>query len=181
MDWWKMTEQARELTQKKFKELIDYDAENGVFTWRVSPNGRVKIGDEAGSKDRGTNTYYRRICISGNRYFAHRLVWLYVYGSWPKTEIDHIDGNGMNNRIENLRDVTRAENFRNARRSKMNTSGVTGVFWESADKVWRARIKVNSKSINLGSFKSIGDAIAARKAGEKQYDFHPNHGEVRHK
>ena len=97
------------------------------------------------------------------------------YGEWPREDIDHINHNRLDNRIENLRCVNDSINLRNKSKSKANTSGQTGVY-RTAVGNWIARICVNHKQVNLGTFSDVAEAIAARKDAEKFYQFHPNHG-----
>jgi hypothetical protein len=97
----------------------------------------------------------------------------------PEHGIDHEDGNGLNNRWENLRDVTRLENMRNRRKYKNNTSGVVGVVWNKARGKWQVQIKVKGTLIFLGYFVNKDDAIKARKKADIKYGFHKNHGEDR--
>lgn len=105
-----------------------------------------------------------------------RVVWAMTYGYWPKLEIDHIDGNPLNNRIDNLREVDHVTNGRNQRTPTNNTTGVCGVYrYRTGDK-WVAAIKVNYKKIHLGLFDTIEEAAAARKEAEIKYGFHENHG-----
>jgi hypothetical protein len=115
--------------------------------------------------------------VNGREYKAHRLIWLLVHKAWPENQIDHIDGNGLNNRIENLRDVTNAENARNRKKQKNNESGHTGVRRERGK--WRAVIEVSGREIYLGLFINLEEAVAARKAAEAKYGFHANHGKER--
>jgi hypothetical protein len=159
------------ITQKRLKEVLSYNPPTGVFRWKISRSG-VKKGDVAGGQ---MQTGYRLIGIDGERYLAHRLVWIYVYGHFP-FEIDHIDGDKMNNSFSNLRDVTRVENSRNRRIKKGNKSGSTGVSWDKVNRKWRATIKVDYKQKNIGRFLSIEEAMLARKAAEAEYGFHINHG-----
>ena len=112
------------ITQKELKDLLHYDPETGVFTWLKSGKGR-----KANGETRGLTNGYFTIRINWRQYKAHRLAWLYVYGVWPKGQIDHINHNTTDNRIANLREVTNQENHRNMSLSKNNTSGVTGVYW----------------------------------------------------
>jgi len=117
---------------------------------------------------------YRNGCIDGISLYAHRVAWALYFGEWPDGEIDHINHDHADNRICNLRSVTRAENLRNLPKMRHNTSGVTGVY-RRKDK-WLAAIRVDRKLIRLGYFHSFNDAVAARELAERQYRFHPNHG-----
>lgn len=108
---------------------------------------------------------------------AHRLA-LYMRGINIPTgmEVDHIDGNKLNNKLENLRIVSRVENNRNTKTGKNNTSGVKGVHWDKGVGKWRAVIWVNKKCIQLGVFDYLDDARAARESAKIKYGFHSNHG-----
>lgn len=161
------------LTQAKLKEVLHYDPETGVFTWKVPIANCIRVGAVAGSKD---SYGYHKIAIKGKTYKAHRLAWLYTHGKFPEEAIDHINGIRDDNRIANLRAVTAQENQRNQKKYVHNTSGVVGVHWHKRHKKWNARIFADNKRIHLGSFSDIALAIEARKAAEKQYNFHPNHG-----
>ena len=99
------------LTLDYLKQLLNYDPLTGIFTWVVSRNRRVKIGQIAGYLN--SPILHRRIEIDGKSYGAHRLAWLYVYGYFPCGVVDHIDGNPSNNKITNLRECTQGENSRN--------------------------------------------------------------------
>lgn len=109
-------------------------------------------------------------------YFAHRLLWALEFGSWPDGEIDHINGSRTDNRISNLRCVTSLENARNLARPRNNTSGVIGVSFRKSANKWYAYIRVHETMISLGFFDEFQDAVRARKAAERAYGFHPNHG-----
>jgi N-formylglutamate amidohydrolase len=137
----------------------------------------MNVGEDACSYRRGrTGVKYKYVCMFDGKYAAHRVAWMLHYGSWPSTLLDHRDGDGCNNKIENLREATKAQNGSNASINKRNTSGVTGVFWEKATKKWRAAIKVNYKCIKLGRFVLFSDAVNARKEAEIKYGFSERHG-----
>ncbi len=108
---------------------------------------------------------------------AHRLAWFMYYGKWAEHEIDHIDGNPLNNRINNLRECTRGENEYNKSLIASNRSGVKGVYWNKKCSRWHARVRHNGKRLNLGVYKDIEDAkeavIAARTRLHNQF---ANHG-----
>lgn len=130
-------------------ETFSYDAETGIFR-RIKPIAGRRIGDVAG---RINGNGHRQIGISGKRYMAHRLAWLYVYGVWPSKELDHINGIRDDNRIVNLREATRSENCRNRKKPVTNTSGLKGVTWHKAANKWAAQIKdYAQKHKHLGTF-----------------------------
>ena len=164
-----------ELTQDKLKELLRYDPETGVFTWKAKRRGaHAGVGDSAGGVD--TSTGYLRIRIYGHRNYAHRLAFLYMTGSFPSNHVDHIDGDKKNNQWNNLRAATQAENCRNMSISKRNASGITGVSWSKERSRWVAAICLNGKQTVLGRYGSLIDAVAARKRAESEYGYHENHG-----
>jgi hypothetical protein len=128
-------------------ELLSYNAETGVFRWRVD-KWRAKKGSIAGVVKAGDGSH--QIKIDQRGYLAHRLAWLYVHGYWPSNDIDHINGIRDDNRIANLREATRRENLQNTRRRRTNKwgKGVTHVSRQS----WQARIRVGSARLHLGPF-----------------------------
>ena len=164
------------LTQEQLKELLHYCPETGVWTWIVD-RGRMRKGDQAGSVSTEKGKKYRRIkLLRSIRAAAHRLAFLYMTGAFPENDVDHEDGNGLNNRWSNLRAVTFAENQKNKRLPANNVSGTVGVSWHKRDSNWDARIVVNGKYKHLGYFDNKEDAIAARKKAESELGYHPNHG-----
>jgi hypothetical protein len=160
------------LTQERLKELLAYDEETGVFTWKVQRN-KIPAGTVASSTH---NQGYFQIGIDRKRYLAHRLAWLYVYGQMPEHEIDHINHDKADNRIANLRCVTHAENLKNASSQKNNLSGFNGVHYDKSRSKWLAHIQVDRKFKNLGRFDDFDEAVKARQAAEVLYGFHENHG-----
>lgn len=166
-----------ELTQERLKQLLHYDPDTGVFTWIANVNRMARIGDVAGSVNKVYEYVY--IQVLKKKYRAHRLAWLYVHGSFPKNEIDHIDHDRLNNRIDNLRDVTRQENKKNTSISSSNTSGFMGVCWDNSVEKWMVTISISGKRKTLGRFTNINDAIEARKAANIKYGYHENHGQAK--
>tara|TARA_R110000782_G_scaffold171288_1_gene263001 strand:- start:77 stop:637 length:561 start_codon:yes stop_codon:yes gene_type:complete len=183
------------ITRSQLKEALKYSASTGIFTWNKKedkPNTKhyksnsTKTfnskfsGKEAGSISKTTDgKSYLKISINGCKYYAHRLAWLYIYGDMPKGMIDHISGDGLDNSILNIRDVNGFCNMKNMKKSKANTSGTTGVYFDKRRGRWTAAITVNLKEVFLGSFCNINDAIAARSIANKDYKFHSNHGSTR--
>ncbi len=172
-------------TLNRVRELLSYDAESGVFTWKpraLSEFSCARLGStwntryagkEAGKTSSGG---YIQIWIDGKQQAAHRLAWLISYECWPAGDIDHVNGVRRDNRIANLRDVTRSENLKNAAIPKTNTSGVMGVSWMSHIGRWQAYIQVDGCRSTLGYYTDFDEAVAVRKAAESRYGYHQNHG-----
>jgi len=156
-----------EMTHKMVRKLFWYDYKIGDLFWR-SP-GQHKAMDKPAGGIIGNG--YKRILIGETSYYTHRLIWLYHNGYFPENEIDHIDRNPLNNRIENLREVTRQCNMRNVKIAKNNRSSVTGVSWTKRIKKWHAQIMINKKQIHLGNFTRFIDAVKARYTKECEVDW----------
>jgi hypothetical protein len=143
------------ITQERLQELFHYNPETGVLTRKVTKGGQ-RAGSIAGNKTRG----YLQLMVDGHAGFVHRFIWLYVYGSWPSKNIDHIDGNRSNNRLSNLRDVSQALNAQNERKPRSNSkSGFLGV--KQCRGKWRAEICINGKTKFLGRFNKPEEAYSA--------------------
>lgn len=153
------------ITQERLKELLHYEEATGVFTWKVARRGEVKCGVEAGCI---YSNGYRVIKIAGKRYGAHRLAWLYVHGAFPTDEIDHINHIKDDNSIVNLREATRKQNAENI----PSKSAHRGVSFDHKRKKFVASIYTNGKSIMLGRFYDLADAVAAYKLAAKTYHTH---------
>ena len=151
------------ITADELRSILHYNPLTGVFTRRKSAGGRM-AGKVSGSP---TADGYTKIGVSRKSYKAHRLAWLYVYGTWPTYQIDHINRDRADNRICNLRDVTHQQNLCNTNTYSNNTSGHKGVRY--CDGKFVARIRVNYRLVNLGYFKTFDEAVAARVAAEKLY------------
>lgn len=158
------------ISAEEARQLLDYNPKTGAFTWRVGRRGTAQAGSNAGS----INTRGRpQIKIYGKRYLSHRLAWLITYGAWPKTQIDHINGQVDDNRLVNLRLATQSENLYNTRLRRNNTSGFKGVVWRASCGRWQARITVGGDRKSLGHFLTPEEAYAAycRAAAELHGDF----------
>ena len=165
-----------EITSEYLKQIFDYDNVNGLLIWKTKHSFKIKIGDIAGTVANHRRKQYRHIRINKIRYKSSRLIWLYHKGQWPSYIIDHISGDSLDDRIENLRDVTIEVNNKNIRMRRDNTSGTTGVCWYPPTKKWIAQIVVNYKPIFLGYFPDLSNAINARNEANTKYGFHKNHG-----
>lgn len=172
------------ITESAFLSALTYDPDTGWFTWEVSRPGRWKIkkGSRAGGLTKNqSGKYYRTIMFSGQPALEHRLAFLFMEGRMPllNIRVDHINGDGTDNRWINLRLVTDVVNSQNLRKYKNNTSGVTGVKWNKKKRKWQSQIDINKKRVHLGEFHCLSDAIEARKNAEITFGFHENHGSDR--
>ena len=156
------------------KENLSYDEVTGVFT-TIHKRGRASAGSTVGTV---TKDGYLQISIFGMKEYAHRLAWLSVYGKYPDNQIDHVNGNKLDNRICNLRDVSVFENAKNRPKDKHNKNKIVGVSFRSDTKKWRVDIHNGKQHISLGCFDKYEDAVKARKEAEATYGFHANHGRM---
>lgn len=139
------------------REHFSYDAETGIVTWVRPTNRRIVAGSEAGYLD---GHGYLAVGLYRRKIGLHRLAWAYVHGSWPKGEIDHINGCRTDNRIENLRDVTTQENAWN-RVAVRTATGYLGVTQDHRDGSFVAQIRVGNNYRYLGRFSTPELAHAA--------------------
>lgn len=151
------------LTQARLKQLLYYDPETGIFTWKVRTSNRVRLGDVAGTPDKKG---YIIIGVDGTHYKAHVLAWLYVTGSYPSNLLDHRNRIKFDNSFTNLREATKSENGFNRDTPVNNTSGVVGVSWSKVSNAWQARIHIRGKTTHLGLFVRFEDAVLARHEAE---------------
>lgn len=181
-----------ELDVSILKQVLAYDKETGVLTWRTRPatlfddTGKVSAGGKASRWNKRfagkpaltykTNYGYLTGHIMRRLYMAHRAAWAIHYGEWPDGQIDHINHNRTDNRIANMRVVSHAENAKNQKLRASNTSGVCGVSYNQKTQRWRARITADGRERTLGYFASFSEAVEARKASERECGFHANHG-----
>jgi HNH endonuclease len=173
-----------EIEPELLRTLLRYDADSGKLYWLPRdiehfPNRRAANVWNGRYANKEALTYRLRGYCYGRLFdksvSAHRVAYAIFHGVWPD-HVDHINGDRADNRIENLRSVTRTENNRNCRISKSNKSGFTGVFFASERMRWLAYIGVAGKRIDLGAFTTQSDAVAARKSAEQRFGYHPNHG-----
>lgn len=140
-----------QLTHARLLELLHYDPETGVFTWKVNVSNRMRAGAVA-----GTFTAYGHIQIkvAPCLYRAHRLAWFYATGKWPNGALDHIDGIAANNRLANLRLTTHSLNAQNLHRPhRDNATGLLGVTWDKRRKKFIAQIQAGGRrNVYLGGF-----------------------------
>ena len=146
------------------RQAFNYDPKTGLLTRAKTVNYKSVIGQEAG----WINGKYREVRCDGKAILVHRLIWLIVYGKWPENQIDHINGNGLDNRIENLRDVTNRENANN---KKCHRNGsLPGATFHKRESKWQSKIRVGNKYIWLGYHKTKEKAHAAYVAAVNELD-----------
>ena len=155
------------LTKELLNKHLIY--EEGLLYWKEPRSNAVKNKKLAGYV---TKHNYNKVCIFGKQYYAHRLIFMMHYGYMPKF-IDHIDCNKLNNKIENLREVTHSQNIVNMKTKITNTSGVKGVSFDKSRKKWMVRITYEKKIYNLGRFDDLELAelviLEARDKYHQQY------------
>lgn len=151
------------MTQDQLKALLDYDPETGIFRWRFAPKRGTPAGAIAG---RHRADGYRIIGYDRQRYYAHRLAFLWMTGRMPKY-VDHIDGDPSNNRWSNLREATHKANMQNLKGAKRHSqTGVLGVIRRG--KRFRAYINVDRKQSWLGTFDTVEEAGAAHLEAKRR-------------
>lgn len=158
------------LTQLYLKECLTYHKDSGLFIWNARPYSHFKYAWDCDNwnaryskKEAGTvSEKYLIISIKNARYKAHRLAFLYVEGFFPENNVDHVDGDELNNRWNNLREASSRCNAQNRKLAKNNTSGVTGVTFNKKANRWAAQIVVAGKPKSLGYYPSFDAACAAR-------------------
>ena len=160
------------------RRVYRYDENTGDIYFKINGDRGIRVGNKAGTLPIKGHGYkcVKSGGLNGTKInvYAHRLAWFLYYGKWPDCEIDHIDHDRSNNRIENLREASTSVNSRNKSKIKSNKSGVNGVFL--VGEKWGASIGVDGKMVWLGTFKRKEDAVVARKIADIKYGFHPNHG-----
>lgn len=171
-----MRRERDSVTPNELRRKFIYDPDTGEIFRRLGDRAWSFRGRRAFAwKSKG----YRAGDYAGYTFLAHRVAWAIYTGSWPINQLDHVNGDGGDNRIANLREVTNQENCRNLGRKPRTRgpdSGVIGVYWYRKSQKWMARIKVAGEWVYLGTYVNLEDAARVRKEAEKAYGFHPNHG-----
>jgi hypothetical protein len=161
------------ITQAELKELLDYDPLTGIFKWKVC-RGSVKTGSTAGRVHQKDG--YIQIKVMNMLHMAHRLAWLYIHGVFPPCQLDHINGDRRDNRINNLREAPNncVDNGQNLKTYKNNSVGYAGVCFSKTVNKFLSRICANGRRYNLGYFDTAEEAYAARLEAQKRlWPFQP--------
>jgi len=177
-----------QLTAELIRSLIDYDPETGLLTWKPRPlemfpeDRQVSIAAAWNAKNAGKEAC---ACVDGgykqgglfyNKLKAHRAAWAIMTGEMPRGQIDHINGDGTDNRWENLRLVDSTGNARNQKKHRTNPSGHTGVCWHKPTEKWEAYYWDGKNNRTIGRYKKLDDAAEVARQARVARGYHPNHG-----
>lgn len=152
------------LTQERLKQVVDYDKKTGVFSFKeATQKNHVPAGSMSGNRE---SSGCIRIVIDRKKYLAHRLAWLYVYGTWPRQDLRHLNKNRADNRIDNLIESSDAETSAHKRVARTNQAGVKGIRQLDSGR-YNARIMHDGVAYYLGIFDNLD---AAKEAREKKFN-----------
>lgn len=163
-------------TPQYLRQVLDYDPDSGVLTWKERPKEMFDHGQRRhswNSRWAGKPAFkkgelgYMRGSVAGKKLLAHRVIWAMHYDRWPDKQIDHVNRDRSDNRIENLREVDAAGNARNHSVRADNTSGQTGVTWSSRRSKWIVRV---GKTF-VGYFFDLNEASDARRAAAEKLGY----------
>lgn len=187
-----MTKNETALDAGLLSTFLDLDPETGFLYWKarnasrfqdtasLKAEARAKLWNGRYAGARAFTAKHRGMyfvgAINGVNFFAHRVVFAIHHGHWPQYSIDHIDGNGLNNRPENLRDVSHCENMRNVKMHQDNSTGFIGVSFSKSIQKFEARIHVDGRPRVIGYYETPEAAGDARRAAGASHGFHENHG-----
>lgn len=144
------------LTAERLRELINYDPDTGIFTWRIGRPGASK-GSVCG---RISHLGYREICVDRKLYRACRLAVLYMTGRFPDGLVDHVNRQRSDDRWENLRPCTQRQNMANC----VARNGIKGISWDNQRGRWLAQARIGGVKKNLGRYQCLGAAINAHRS-----------------
>lgn len=155
------------------RSILEYDYQTGGFKWKYRMDAPPEVNSSRAGKGAflGSNSYgYKIGYINKKQYLAHRVAWCIYYGEWPESDIDHINMDKSDNRIENLRLADRGQNMRNTGLRSDNTSGYKGVSFYKPTGKWKAQIKIpHGKVKNLGYYPTAEDAAEVYASAVKRY------------
>jgi hypothetical protein len=154
------------------RQLFNYNPETGELSWKIK-RGKCFPGKVITCRnDKG----YVLVRLNDRNYRVHRIIWAMVYDKWPEFEIDHINGIRDDNKIDNLREATRAQNMKNLVTPVTNKTGFKGVSWHKAAQKWQAHIRADGINYYLGIFDNPEDAHKAYvEASQKMHGIFGKH------
>ena len=173
----KVIENRNDLTSSILKSILYYDPSSGKFYWKERTSSSNNPSKEAGTTKNNRKVRYRVIRIDGVGFYAHRLAWLYMTGEWPRCQVDHRDGDGLNNKWKNLRECNNSENSWNTSRYSDNTSGHKNIFHDKKYDKWVVIITAYGKRVFTDRYDCLHKA---KEVAEKMRELHHgdfcNHG-----
>ena len=156
---------AKDFSAETIRTVLDYDPQTGHLTWKAK-GWKHSAGQRAGGL--GHSAGYRCLQVNGKKVLEHRLIYFIVTGEWPNV-IDHINGDRMDNRWSNLRNVSHTTNMQNIRRPQVNNkTGVLGVCWSEEKQKFIVRIHANGRIHNIGRFTDLEKAGQAYIAAKRR-------------
>lgn len=185
-----MTDETYRVTADELPQYLSVDATTGDLSWNVRPQSMFCNKSRNASKIcktwnarfankpagyRGADGY-ERVSIKGFSYKSHRVVFAICNGRWPSGDIDHINGVKSDNRLENLREVTHAENCRNQKLKSTSSTGIPGTSLDRRTGKYIVSITYSGARRHIGQYSNVHDAKIARSAAERALNFHENHG-----
>jgi hypothetical protein len=166
------------ITPSELRQLLDYNPETGVLTWRVrgrewfpSNNSHAVWNSRWAGRPAGwlsASTGYHTVMVLRKSYSAHRVAWAIHYGSWPEGEVDHADTNRLNNKVTNLRVASHSQNQANGKAYKNNKTGFKGVYWDPKAEVYSVQIRANRRLTTVGRFRCLEEAVAAHAKAHRE-------------
>jgi hypothetical protein len=186
--------ERKPLTAELIRSLMEYNPDTGLLTWKprplemfpaATPSSQYALWAAWNAKNAGREAC---ACVDGgyksgglfyNKLRAHRAAWAIMTGKMPAEHIDHINGDGTDNRWCNLRLATYAENAKNQKLHRTNTSGHTGVSWAADKQKWIAYFWDGRTSRKLGSFDDVEEAAKVARQAREDRGYHTNHGSAR--
>lgn len=156
----------KQITQKELARLFNYNEETGILSWAVDRKGKAKKGHRSGYKHACDG--YRYVGVNYKLYREHRLIWCLVYGYFPENDLDHKNGRRDDNRLKNLREVSKYCNNQNISTPASNKTGFIGVSFFKRTGKWRAVIQINYNYYHLGLYPTPLEAALARYTVEVQ-------------
>jgi hypothetical protein len=163
-DYYKSAAKTAPVSHEVLTHLLEYNPDTGLFINRVDRAPGGAVGEPAGSV---FGNGYLAISIQGRRYYAHRLAWFYAHRVWPLHEVDHINGDRLDNRLCNLRDLPKAVNRQNIRAAQRdNALGLLGV--SKKDGKFAAQIHAKGRRWLVGMFDTPEEAHAAYREAKRR-------------